>query len=200
MQKTRGGMHPAMKSNVLRVYSEFVVVFIVFSERHRWLLAFLFWHHCYVQPSLRFYTHDLLPHQLFQLLLLNHCNKMPPQSSTSGGTKVAKGGVEKRKQSTVKFRKHPLAPKKPRSAFILFSKHMHNETKATAGNGQGGVIETVILVYQSRLTCLSEKSFAYHTSTAFFLPQRLLRTGASGSQESFCGVEKYVARRAEEMG
>ncbi len=33
-------------------------------------------------------------------------------------------GILRKKSKT---RKHPLAPKKPRSAFILFSQHMHNE-------------------------------------------------------------------------
>ncbi len=42
------------------------------------------------------------------------------------------GATEKRKhqlqQPLLKLRKHPLAPKKPRSAFIFFSQYMHNES------------------------------------------------------------------------
>jgi hypothetical protein len=46
-------------------------------------------------------------------------------SSDRSGGKASIKYVRKRNQP----RKHPLAPKKPRSAFILFSQHMHNGEK-----------------------------------------------------------------------
>jgi hypothetical protein len=45
----------------------------------------------------------------------------PSQKHSYG--KSSNGNMRKK----TKTRKHPLAPKKPRSAFILFSQHMHNE-------------------------------------------------------------------------
>jgi hypothetical protein len=46
-------------------------------------------------------------------------------SSDRSEGKTSMKCVRKRNQP----RKHPLAPKKPRSAFILFSQHMHNGEK-----------------------------------------------------------------------
>ena len=42
-----------------------------------------------------------------------------------------------------KLRKHPLAPKKPRSAFIFYSQHVHNEGKVDDCDVEGLAAEKV---------------------------------------------------------
>ncbi len=55
-----------------------------------------------------------------------------PQESDMQEEKALKGAKAKKQ----KTRKHPLAPKKPRSAFILYSQYMHNETKMFASKSE----------------------------------------------------------------
>jgi hypothetical protein len=50
-----------------------------------------------------------------------------------------------------RLRKHPLAPKKPRSAFIFYSQHVHNEGKVDACDVEGLAVEKV---NNLKLTCL----------------------------------------------
>mmetsp|Transcript_16953 Transcript_16953/g.24138 ORF Transcript_16953/g.24138 Transcript_16953/m.24138 type:complete len:373 (+) Transcript_16953:101-1219(+) len=64
-----------------------------------------------------------------------------PSSNDDSDGKTSNGRVKRKEKRAGILRKNPRAPKKPRSTFILFSKHMHNESKAARGDGDQGNVE-----------------------------------------------------------
>jgi len=69
-------------------------------------------------------------------------NSYSPTSQTNqnGGKKTVR--AKRTKQSVVKYKKAPEAPKNPKTAFFLFSMHMHGEKKQ--GTNQGQIISNKV--------------------------------------------------------
>ncbi len=100
-------------------------------------------------------------------------------------------GSKKRKQ---KLRKHPLAPKKPRSAFILYSQHMHNETKMFVSNAQDcreKVRPPFCKCIVQFLVCIFHPTFSSAFFVAIPITCRYLKQQSSSQQ---CG-KKYHQKR-----
>jgi hypothetical protein len=79
-----------------------------------------------------------------------------------------KGNIE------TKLRKHPLAPKKPRSAFIFYSQYMHNEGKAEGSDAGGDAAKMVSQTLQVKPALVD---FDYSITYTFVSSW----TGANGS-------------------
>jgi hypothetical protein len=112
--------------------------------------------------------------------------------------KKAAGPIEKRKhqlqQPPLKLRKHPLAPKKPRSAFILFSQYMHNESSALVEHIGEEKVEKDNKVRKVGNSFLAKYLFDNNPHDFLFPSEHHLgtHTGSSSSQAHFSGMEGYV--------
>jgi hypothetical protein len=103
--------------------------------------------------------------------------------------------MSNQRQQKGKPRKHPLAPKKPRSAFILFSQHMHHVNKKDACFSESN--EKVIILYAVKRW----HYFSHSIHSPLFLTYKNVRClpplGATSSPKTFSDLEEYDNRRAK---